>query len=416
MPLNPTPYDALKKLLGGSPDLNADNPEGMLAQESRASDNIDELKQHLGLQAANPHTYFASAKAPTALAKQTSDLANGPNFGTEATKRVDDFKAANDAALQAGFRGDQDIAGPASDTNPDAPQGHNLYANVGNRSGDSPVQMAGKSAANIAAMKAQMPLDVARTAAKGGVDQAAMEAKGKLDLEMLKRQGMQDSFKQFLKLRPGSMASHEPTGATDASTGATPPAGPPVKRSSQPWSDFILGRGPNALGGALDAFSERQKYGMMSTPMSDMIQNESFGNLEQLQAQFPGVRGFGYLLPKLKEHQSHFGQGLQTPQSSYDRLGNMTQILDELEQDMADPSSHMAQSAAGEWHFTATPAAAARGIAAIHDTRKRFEDARAQLGQQYPELTKPRALAPATAHATQPAVPGGGSRFERLPE
>lgn len=412
MPLNPTPYDALKKLLGGSPDLNADDPSGMVGTRLRQEDVGKEMLRTAELSASNPRHSIAGS-VPSDFADLRKTLGESPNFGDVASKRADDFQAANDSALQAGFRGDQEIAGPASGGDQ---MGEHLYANVGNRSGDSPAQMAGKSAANIAAMKAQMPLDVARTAAKGGVDQAAMEAKGKLDLEMLKRQGMQDSFKQFLKLRPGSMASHEPTGATDASTGATPPAGPPVKRSSQPWSDFILGRGPNALGGALDAFSERQKYGMMSTPMSDMIQNESFGNLEQLQAQFPGVRGFGYLLPKLKEHQSHFGQGLQTPQSSYDRLGNMTQILDELEQDMADPSSHMAQSAAGEWHFTATPAAAQRGLAAIHDTRKRFEDARAQLGQQYPELTKPRALAPATSQAPQPAVPGGGSRFERLPE
>lgn len=419
MPLqNPNSLDALKKLLGASSDLNAGDPNGMLAQESLASDNMDELKQHLGLQAEFPHTYFASAKAPTALAKQSEDLANGPNFGTAARARVAGIQQANDAALQAGFRGDQSIAGPAADSDPTAPQGHNLYANVGNRSGDSPAQMAGKSASANEALKLQAPILAAQTTARGGVEEAGIKAKNAMDLEQLKRKGMQDSFNQIMKLRPGSPAiSHEQQapGAPppQAPPGAPQAATPPVKTEGQPWADFIMGKGPNSLGSALGAMSERQKYGMMSTPMSDMIQNESFGNLEQLQAQFPGVRGFSYLLPKLKEHQSHFGQGLQTPQASYDRLGNMTQILDELEQDMSDPNSHMAQSATGEWHMTATPAAAQRGLAAIHDTRKRFEDARAQLGAQYPELAKPR-QAPAQAQpAAQGATPG---RFTRLPE
>lgn len=400
---NPNSLDALKRLLGASSDLNVDDASSMPQMRISQKNHAEEDMRRYENANSDPYGRSFTGASPSTYAHLKSLLSDdpeGPTFGTAEKARIAGINQANSRAMQEGFTGDSDIAGPAEDAS--GGFGHKLYANVGDRSGLSPAQMAGRSATMMEAAKTNAPVDIARINSAGDVAKQRMANQGQQDLERLKRQGMQDSFNQFLQLKPGSMATHTPTGQPAVPQGQ--PQAEAKPQESQSWMDFITGKGPNSLRAATDAFSERQKYGMMSTPMAPAIQNESFGNLEQLQAQFPGVRGFGYLLDKLKEHQSHFGQGLQTPQASYDRLGGMDTIFDQMASAMQDPSSHMAQAANGEWHFTSTPASVQRALAAITDTRERFKVAREHLQRQYPELNPQQ---------QQQAAPSSG-RFTRV--
>lgn len=177
--------------------------------------------------------------------------------------------------------------------------------------------------------------------------------------------------------------------------------------------EYLTGSGPRAHNGLMDslnAMGERAKYGIMSTPLAPLIQNESFGNLEQLQAQFPGVRGFSYLLPKLKEHQANFGKG-ETPDASYNRLHELVGIMDQVDQEMGDPRSHAVPQPNGTLKFSATPAAIQRAQSAVKDTKMRFQTAMEELKKQYPGLDAPISTQKGGAAPTP-----GGSRFERIPE
>lgn len=408
MPLQPSPYDALKKLLGSSPDLNAGDPKGMVANRLKQEDVAKEMlhtaqsaRQTGGVTGATPSDYADLAKT----------LGESPNFGIGAEQRASDINAANDRAMQAGFTGDSEIAGPASGG---GPQGERLYANVGYRSNDNPAQMAGKSASAVEAMKTQMPLLAARE--KGMGDILAEREKG----NQTRQTGEAEFNRTAGFLRGGQVPGqpgqpNQPGGANAVDYGSTTAA-----PQSQSWSQYMFGGGPrphNDFMSALGAMSERAKYGGLvgnlgaqSTPFAPLIQNESFGNLEQLQAQFPGVRGFSYLLPKLAEHQANFGKG-ETPDSTYLRLHGMEKILHNLETEVNDPSTHARMGAHGQLEMTATPAVIQSKIAAIHDTLQRVSEAKRQIKQQYPTLAEPNENG---QQAPGPVAAPGASRFEKI--
>lgn len=163
MPLNPTPYDALKKLLGGSPDLNADDPSGMVGTRLRQEDVGKEMLRTAELSASNPR-HSVAGSVPSDFADLRKTLGESPNFGDVAFKRADDFQSANDKALQAGFIGDTDIATPVTSGG-----GPAMAANL-NPNPYSPSQQAGRAAAAAESLKTQLPLLTEQAKTKGAID------------------------------------------------------------------------------------------------------------------------------------------------------------------------------------------------------------------------------------------------------
>lgn len=96
------------------------------------------------------------------------------------------------------------------------------------------------------------------------------------------------------------------------------------------WTSFITG-GAGKYGGAMDlagAANDRLKYSMgIPTPFANLAQAASFGNLEQMAGQLPGVRGLATITPLFKEHQSRWGR--ETPLATVQRLLHMKSIMED---------------------------------------------------------------------------------------
>lgn len=125
--------------------------------------------------------------------------------------------------------------------------------------------------------------------------------------------------------------------------GITQAAGATDQTTTAPgWSDFLLGNA-GKYGGAKDmvgAANDRMKYSLgMPTPFANLAQEASFGNLEQMAGQLPGVRGLATITPLFKEHQSRWGK--ETPLATVQRLMHMKSI-------MADSLANMEHGGANE--------------------------------------------------------------------
>lgn len=100
--------------------------------------------------------------------------------------------------------------------------------------------------------------------------------------------------------------------------------------TSDSWLSYLTGSGAK-YGGMLDqlgAKNERLKYTMgIPTPFAKLAQESSFGNIEQMAGQLPGVRGLATITPMFKEHQSRWGQ--ETPLATVQRLLHMKAIMDD---------------------------------------------------------------------------------------
>ena len=96
------------------------------------------------------------------------------------------------------------------------------------------------------------------------------------------------------------------------------------------WLDF-LGGSAGKYGGATDlagAANDRLKYTLgVATPFSRLAQEASFGNIEQMAGQLPGVRGLATIAPLFKEHQARWGK--ETPLATVQRLRHMAGIMDD---------------------------------------------------------------------------------------
>ena len=113
-----------------------------------------------------------------------------------------------------------------------------------------------------------------------------------------------------------------------------------TKADQQPnapgWGSFLTGMGGQKYGSATDmagAANDRLKYTVgVPTPFSKLAQEASFGNIEQMAGQLPGVRGLATITPMFKEHQSRWGH--ETPLATVQRLRHMAAIMDQTIGDM----------------------------------------------------------------------------------
>jgi hypothetical protein len=100
---------------------------------------------------------------------------------------------------------------------------------------------------------------------------------------------------------------------------------------STSFGSFLTGSGAPKYGSAMDfagARAERAKYDWgIPTPFSELAQSASFGNIEQMAGQLPGVRGLATITPLFREHQSRWGH--ETPYQTARRLHGMAKMMEE---------------------------------------------------------------------------------------
>jgi hypothetical protein len=96
------------------------------------------------------------------------------------------------------------------------------------------------------------------------------------------------------------------------------------------FGSFLTGAGAPKYGSAKDfigARAERAKYDWgIPTPFSELAQSASFGNIEQMAGQLPGVRGLATITPLFREHQSKWGH--ETPYQTVRRLHGMAKMME----------------------------------------------------------------------------------------
>lgn len=247
------------------------------------------------------------------------------------------------------------------------------------------------------AAQAQRLIDYNKTTMPLQVEQE--KTRGAMQLENTK-------FDRLMKLFNG--------GAADPTGGAAAASDPQIEQEyqdalkkasggdqlqtpqSQSWWDFFTGKGPNSAGSAMDAANERLKYFFMATPYAKLNQDISFANLQQLASQFPGVRGFSYLLPLMSQHQANFGHG-ESLSATYNRLKGMHQIMGTTIKELQDPRLRFGVGADGQPKLNMLPATIARGMTGLTDAQARTADAIRELERLHPELLQtqvPGRLAP----------------------
>ncbi len=100
---------------------------------------------------------------------------------------------------------------------------------------------------------------------------------------------------------------------------------------STSFMSFLTGSGAPKYGSAMDmakARAERAKYDWgIPTPFSELAQSASFGNIEQMAGQLPGVRGLATITPLFREHQSKWGH--ETPYQTVRRLHGMAKMMED---------------------------------------------------------------------------------------
>lgn len=100
---------------------------------------------------------------------------------------------------------------------------------------------------------------------------------------------------------------------------------------STSFGSFLTGSGAPKYGSAMDmagARAERFKYDWgIPTPFSELAQSASFGNIEQMAGQLPGVRGLATITPLFREHQSKWGH--ETPYQTVRRLHGMAKMMED---------------------------------------------------------------------------------------
>lgn len=307
-------------------------------------------------------------------------------------KQIEDSRSRNRAAIEAGYGGTRQIA---KDYQPDG---------------------------QITAAGAFDPDRMAPTAkmAQVGLAQERYKIDEPIRLEQVKSQAdralASDKFKRMIDLeraQSGAAAGiEEPPSAPTPSPNQNPskPLGSPVDRVKE----FVMGTGAtpyNSLKDFLNAKTERTLYGKAATPYSDAVQNISYGNLQQLSGQFPGVRGFGYLLPKLQEHQARPGD--ETPAATYARLQGMDRLLSQSMGDFDNPSlvPKFKTSPNGDISLAQDPQMIIRGKLALKNANDNIRQAIEDMKRLYPGIEGGSA---ATPGSTPPGPPAGGSKYERV--
>lgn len=353
-PLNKNPYDALQTLLSGQGGFKvgptqlydpSNNIKLYLMQKQRE----DELARNMEI---NPN----AGATPGDLQRLREDI--GDTESALGKPETDAYRQANIPAQLQGF--------------------------------GSPEEMAA----------AQRQAEELKTMAPVLAEQA--KSQGALELEKQNYDRLMGLF------NPSGSQPSQPTsglpglGGSQANTGQprpnqpfTPPLPQPNQGptpQSQGWWQFLTGKAPkgstevpySSADDLAEAFGERMKYRVMPTPFAPLAQETSYANLQQLQAMFPGVRGFSYLLPLFKEHQASWGY--ETPAATFQRLDTLGRMLDETSGELSDPSIQFTVGAGGRIQMRQAPQMIERAKLGLEDTKIKVQNAMKYMEQLYPGI------------------------------
>lgn len=391
-PTEPDPMSSLQSLLGGGhQDVNA--PAAPTAESFMSPEASDTTRP--GEQMMDLHNYGPNARngaLSNALAHKLglkSDQWGGPSAGgyysqtelQDASNAMDQSAAAD---KQAAF--DQDLKNKAAlhgqDTGlalsaPDMQlrgieQGNKMaLAKAPNEvaaAGDLAVQQAkGQDTRELATQQRKSQSDLiksltggggvagapggARVNGSGGVGQLKMSinAKGEPTFAPNPMPALVSrAYNQLKDARDKTVAALDEAermykGINDEAlkADATPPGEPGVGNALKGIGSYATGIGAQKYGSAGDQMGaglERLKYTMgMPTAFSKLAQEASFGNIEQMAGQLPGVRGLATISPMFKEHQSRWGH--ETPLATVQRLRHMAELMDQTLQGIENGES-----------------------------------------------------------------------------
>lgn len=308
-------------------------------------------------------------------------------------KQIEDSRNRNRIAIEAGYGGTRQIA---KDYQPDG-----QITAAGAFDPDRMEPSAKMTQVGLAQdrYKIDAPLRLEQEKSRGDRALATDKFKRMIELERVQSQG---GIEPAVSHEPG--AGGAPPASASPNQNPSKPLGSPMDRVK----DFVMGTGAtpyNSLKDFLNAKTERTLYGKAATPYSDAVQNISYGNLQQLSGQFPGVRGFGYLLPKLQEHQARPGD--ETPAATYARLQGMDRLLSQSMGDFDNPSlvPKFKTAANGDITIAQDPQMIIRGKLALKNANDNIRQAIEDMKTLYPGIG---------GNATPPGPPAGGSKYERV--
>lgn len=293
---------------------------------------------------------------------------------------------ANKAAINAGYGGPNEaIKGQDAAGNPS-------YTTAPSTS--TPLQRQAVGGRQMDFAKSQVPLAVEQEKNRGALEQQTQNHRLMMGMRGLNPDG------QSLTSTPPP-----PTAGGAPGPNHTPPAPVQGNTGMRGAMDFITGSGPVKYNGLTDMLGmafDRQLSKVASTPYTPLVQENSFANLQQLSGMFPGVRGFGYLLPKLAEHQANIGK--ETPANSYNRMIELNHMLDDTERELNDPSNLVRMSPDGKMSLAAEPQMILRAKQAIAETRNQNKRAMDHLQQLKPGIGGPVDSVPAAPPAASTGV------------
>jgi hypothetical protein len=322
--------DILKSL-----SSNAENPDNPIQVELAQRARLDEMKRSLGMVSdttggmdkwGNPTgTSFGTGATPADARSLQSDVATAPYTGDAAQE-------ARTAEAVASRPGTQQMNAQTFAQK----MGLAIAPNQAKATGDLAVtkaEIAGKVAAQQQQEDAtQKLIKSAQNSSEAGTTfKPAINAQGGVSFTETQMPALvQRAHNQLIDARDKTLSALQEAermypGINDSSTSAD------QQPSGQGWGSFLTGIGGQKYGSATDmvgAANERLKYTVgVPTPFSKLAQEASFGNIEQMAGQLPGVRGLATITPMFKEHQSRWGH--ETPLATVQRLRHMAQIMDE---------------------------------------------------------------------------------------
>ncbi len=329
---------------------NVANPENPLQASLLQKKRLDEMKRNAELVGSTPGgmdawgnptgTSFSTGATPSDISGAEDDLANDPYIGTVEKKRVADIQAINDALA---------IRNRPADT---AARNEDFAQKLGLAVGPAQATAAGQVAVEKEKNAGQQALQAGQAAntkslletlgggggeGGGGVGgpgssiKPTVNATGGVSFTTTQMPALVQRAKNQLTdarnktLAALQQAENQYPGINDAAQAVD--TGKPVG-----WMDFLTGGGNSPkYGSAMDmagAANDRLKYTMgVPTPFSQLAQESSFGNIEQMAGQLPGVRGLATITPLFKEHQSRWGK--EAPAATVQRLRHMVDIMDD---------------------------------------------------------------------------------------
>lgn len=336
----PASLDALQSLRGASPSLNAGDPYGVVAARLRKEQALLEMKRSLEHQASDPlHTFSGATRAD--VEDEQNTLNESPDFGVDAQKRTKDVEDLN-AEMSAYNR--PDVTAERKQTFADklalasAPAVEAAKGNLAVENAKTEGALREKNAQTDATQKLLEAIGGGggHTGASnglvgpGGSIKPTINASGGVSFTTTQMPALvQRARNQLMDARDKTLsaldaAEKQYPGINDGATGTDASA------QSPGWLSWLTG-GAGKYGGATDqlgARNERLKYDFgLPTPFSELAQTASFGNIEQMAGQLPGVRGLATITPLFKEHQSRWGH--ETPLATVQRLRHMAKLMDE---------------------------------------------------------------------------------------